>query len=108
MITVAAVVPALRGSGVSRDQLRVMARRYGVVSWVAMVVAVITGIFQVLRLDVALTGALAVKLILVSLVVTLAFVHREIARNAGPVLRGVIESTLLVASLGILAAAVSL
>ncbi len=108
MITVAAIVPALRSNGVSRDQLRAMARRFGSTSWVAMAVAVITGILQILRLDVELTGALATKLVLVGVVITVAFVHRQMARRAGPALRGALEGALLVISLGILAAAVAL
>lgn len=107
MITIAAVVPALRSSGVNRDQLRAMARRYGVVSWVAMVISIVTGIAQIFRLDIELTGALAAKLSLVAIAVSLAFVHRELARVAGPGLRGAMEGALLVVSLGILAAAVA-
>jgi len=107
MITVAAIVPALRASGVSREQLRAMARRYGLVSWIAMALSVVTGIAQTLRLDVELSAALAIKLVLVSIAVMLAFAHREIARHSGPALRGAMEGALLVVSLGILAAAVA-
>jgi len=108
MITVAAIVPALRSNGVSRKQLQAMARRFGAVSWLAMAVAITTGIAQIFRLDVELTGALAAKLILVGAAVMLAFAHREIARNAGPAWRGVMEGALLMVGLGILAAAVAL
>ncbi len=84
-----------------------MARRFGVVSWMAMAVSVITGIDQILRFDLDLSGALATKVILVAIVIGLSFVHREIARNARPALRGAIEGMLLLVSLGILTAAVA-
>jgi putative copper export protein len=107
MITMGAVVQAARSADVSRDQLRSMARRFGALSWAAMALAVVTGVAQVFRLDVDLTAPFAIKLILVSLVVALAFAHREIARGASPAVRGAMEAVLLLLSLGILAAAVA-
>ena len=107
MITMGAIVQAARSAGVSRDQLRAMARRFGAVSWVAMALAVATGIAQVFRLDVELSAPFAIKLTLVSVVVALAFAHREMAREASPAVRGAMEAALLLISLAILAAAVA-
>ncbi len=108
MITVAALVPALRKAGVDREQIQAAARRFGAVAWVALSISVVTGITQVFRLDVDLRAPLAVKLLLVSAAVGLAFLHQEIARNVSPALRGAMEGVLLVLALGILAAAVAL
>ena len=47
LIVVGAVVPALREAGVTRDQLRAMARRFGAVSWGALLVAAVTGVLLV-------------------------------------------------------------
>ncbi len=107
MITMGAIVQAARSADVSRAQLRSMARRFGAVSWAAMALAVITGIAQVFRLEVDLSAPFAIKLVLVSMAVALAFAHREIARQASPAVRGAMEAVLLLLSLGILAAAVA-
>ena len=68
-ITVGAIVPALRRSGASREQLRAMARAFGRASWAALGVLVITGIWQMILLE---DGAIsdvtfAVKLLLVGI-----------------------------------------
>ncbi len=108
MLTVAALVPALRKVGVSREQIQAAARRFGVVAWAALSVSVATGITQVIRLDVELAAPLTVKLILVSVAVSLAFVHQEIARHASAALRGAMEAVLLLLALAVLGAAVAL
>lgn len=110
MITVAVLVPLLRRSGVERAVIQAAARRFGAVAWVALSVSVFTGILQLIRLEVELTGntPILVKLTLVGLSIGLTFVHQEVARDVSPALRGVMEATLLLLGLGILFAAVSL
>lgn len=108
MITMAVLVPVLRRGGASRELIQAAARRYGLASWVAITVSVTTGVLQLFRFDYELNGALAIKLVLVSISITLAFVHQELARNVGPAARGIMEATLLVLGLGILAAAVAI
>ena len=44
LITLAALVTALRRAGAERPLLQAMARRFGVVSWAAMATAVVTGL----------------------------------------------------------------
>ncbi len=77
-------------------------------AWAALSVSVATGITQVIRLDIELAAPLTVKLILVSVAVSLAFVHQEIARHVSAALRGAMEAVLLVLALAILGAAVAL
>jgi putative copper export protein len=107
LITLGALVPALRSAGADRSLLQVAARRFGRVSWVAMAVAVFTGLWQVDRLDYA-WGALGWKLTLVGLAVTLALVHQLTARRTPAAVRGIIQGVILLVSLGIFWAAVSL
>jgi uncharacterized membrane protein len=106
-LTVAAAVPALRAAGVDRDQLRALARRFGVVAWVAMAASVATGIVQIARLEPELGPALGIKLMLVGFAVSLAYAHQLFARNASPAMRGLMEGGSLVLALVILAAAVA-
>jgi uncharacterized membrane protein len=109
-ITVAALVPALRKTGATTEQIRAAARRFGVVAWTAIGVSVATGIIQLIRLDYPTRGntALAIKLLLVGIAVAVAWFHQIIARNAPPALRGLLEGSLLVLALAIVAAAVAL
>ena len=108
MITVGALVPALRSAGVERKQLQAMARRFGVVSWTAMLVAVATGVAQIFRLELELSPALAWKITLVGVAVSIALVHQQTARHVGPAWRGAMEGALLLIGLAILAAAVAI
>ena len=107
MITVGALVPALRSAGVERPQLQAMARRFGVVAWTAMGLAVITGIVQLTRLDLELGAALAIKILLVGVAVSIAWVHQMLPRDVSPAVRGAIDGMSLLVGLGILAAAVA-
>jgi uncharacterized membrane protein len=107
MITVGALVPALRSADIQRSQLRAMARRFGVVAWVAMVTSIVTGIIQIARLDVDLEATLAIKIILVGIAVSVALVHQQAASHVGPALRGAMEGASLLIGLAILAASVA-
>ncbi len=114
LITVAALVPALRRAGVEREALQAMARQFGAVLWTAMGFSVVTGIIQVSRLDVALSDDTAfafrlfIKLLLVGTAVALALLHQMTAAGTTPARRGAIQGAILVVSLGVVAAAVSL
>lgn len=79
-----------------------------------MGVAVLTGVGQLAEADVTLragdpfTGRLAVKLTMVGIAASLALAHQLTARSTGPAVRGLLQVLVLVASLGIFAAAVAL
>lgn len=109
-ITVAALVPVLRKSGAATDQIRAAARRFGVVAWTAIGMSVATGIIQLIRLDYPIreNTTLAVKLLLVGVAVSVAWVHQMIARKVSPAIRGALEGILLLLALAILATAVAL
>ncbi len=110
MLTVAALVPLLRKSGVERPVIQAAARRFGAVAWMALSVSAVTGVVQLSRLDIEVRGntTLMVKLALIGLSVGLTFVHQEVARDVSPAMRGAMEAVLLLLGLGILYAAVSL
>ncbi|NNC90970.1 MAG: hypothetical protein HKN80_00620 [Acidimicrobiia bacterium] len=114
LITLGALVAAVRRAGADRSILRAMAHQFGKVSWAAMVMAVVTGIVQLSRSDVSLSedsgyaAALLVKLIFVGLAAGLALFHQLTARTSTPTTRGIVQGLILVSSLGIMAAAVAL
>ncbi|NND02161.1 MAG: hypothetical protein HKN91_05190 [Acidimicrobiia bacterium] len=103
-ITVGALVPALRKAGVERPQLQAMARQFGRVSWVAMTVAVASGVWLVSRTGRS-WGDLSLKAGLVILVIAIAGVHQVTARRLSAAQRGIIQGLILLVSLGIFAVA---
>jgi putative copper export protein len=109
MITLAVLVGALRRAGVDRPVIQAAARAFARVSWPALAVAIATGLAQVHMLRLPWSyRALEFKLGLVAATALVALVHVRLARRLGPAARGALEATLLLLTLGIFAAAVSL
>ncbi len=109
LITLAALVPVLRRQGAETGTLRAVARRFGVVSWIALGVAVITGVWQVTELDLPWTdGTLNLKLSLVGVAAVLALVHQLTARRTSPAVRGMLQGLILVVSIAVFGVAVTL
>lgn len=106
LIVVAALVPAVRKATTDREVVRAVARRFGVVSWVALGVLVITGTIQALDYPWTRTLMLKVGLVLVSAV--LAAFHTVMARQHSPAVRGAIQGVILILALVILWLAVNL
>lgn len=106
LITVGALVPALRRAGADRELLQAMARQFGRVSWTAMGLAVLTGAWQ--AIDYLGSPVLPIKIGLVALAAALALWHQLGARNQSPMFRGILQGAILLVSLGIVAAAVAL
>lgn len=86
---------------------------FGRVSWIAMGLAVVTGLWQLLRIGAAASNpatefgrALFVKLLLVGAAAGLALWHQMTAGSTTPRVRGIVQGLILVVSLGIFAAAV--
>ena len=107
LIALAALVPVLRRTGSDRPQLQAIARRFGVVSWSAMAVAVVTGVWQVIRLHFPWSDV-ALKVTLVIVAFGLALVHQLTARHTSPGVRGALQGMILVVSIAIFGAAVAL
>ncbi len=109
LIVLAALVVALRRAGADRELLQAAARMFGRVSWSAMGLALATGVWQVELMGMPWTyGRLHIKVAVVALAVILAGVHQLTARRASPAARGIGQLLILIASLGIYAAAVAL
>ncbi len=106
LITLGAVVAALRSQGVERSVLQAVARQFGRLSWTAMGVAVLSGGWM--AIDFIDRPALAVKMGLVALAAGLAGWHQFAAKNQTPKMRGILQALILVTSLGIVAAAVAI
>ena len=109
MIVLGALVVALRRAEVEREVLQVAARQFGRVSWVAMAIAVPTGVAQVeiMAMDWGY-GRLHLKLGLVVAAILVALTHQLTVRKTTPAVRGMLEGLVLLLSLAIFAAAVSL
>ncbi len=109
VLTLAALVPALRKEGAERPLLQAAARQFARVSWVAMAVAIATGIAQVFLLHLPWTyGPLHVKIGVVSLTALVTGYHQLTAKKSSPAMRGALQGVIILASLGIFAAAVAL
>lgn len=106
LITLGALVSAVRREGVDRSVLQAMARMFGRVSWTAMGVAVLTGAWM--AIDEIGEPALAVKMATVAVTAALAGYHQWAAAEQSPRARGVLQGLILLSSLGIVAAAVAL
>lgn len=109
LIVLAALVVALRRAGAERSLLQASARQFGKVSWVAMAIALGTGVAQVELYGWPWTyGRLHAKLGLVVLTVALALYHQLTAAKSSPAKRGIVQLLILLASLGVYGAAVGL
>lgn len=103
-ITVGALVPTLRKSGVERPQLQAMARQFGRVAWAAMAVSVASGVGLVSRTG-RQWGDFSLKAGLVIVAIALAGFHQVSARKLNAAQRGMIQGLILVVSLAIFAVA---
>jgi uncharacterized membrane protein len=106
LITMGAIVAALRSAGAERELLRAAARAFGRLQWSALAVAVLTGAWMALdHLD---QPALAVKVAFVAAAAGLAAWHQFAAAGQSSRMRGVLQAAILVMSLGAVGAAIAL
>ncbi len=109
LVVLGVAVVALRRAGADRSLLQAVARAFAKASWIAMAIAIPTGLLQVVGMQLPWSyGRLHTKLGLVALVVVLALVHQLTARKSSARARGILQALIIVASLGIFAAAVAL
>ncbi len=109
LITLAALVPALRKAGAERELLRAAARAFGRLSWAAMAIAIATGLGQVVLMGFPWSyGKLHWKMTAVGAAVLIAAGHQLTAKTSSPVVRGIVEGLMLLAALAIVAAAVAI
>jgi putative copper export protein len=106
LIVLGGLVPAVRTATDDRSVIRAMARRFGVISWIALGLLVLTG--TLLVFDRVWTGTLIAKIGLVMLSALLAVWHTVAARDQSPAVRGAIQGVILILGLVILALATTL
>lgn len=107
LIVLGFIIQAARKASVEIEVLRAMARRFGLVSWIAMAVAVLTGIrlYGLIGLP---WSDFSTKGTLVALSIALAAVHQFTARRTKPAVRGMLQAVIMLLAIGIFAAAVTL
>jgi len=105
LIVMGGLVPAVREVTDDRSVIQAMARRFGVISWVAMGVLVLTG--GILAID-NWSQTLIIKIGLVFIVTMLAAWHSVMGGAQSARTRGLIQGVILILSLLILWAAISL
>jgi len=107
LIVLGFLVSAIRKTTDDREVLRATARRFSVVSWTAMVVALATGI-RLYFIWEAEPEDFLLKWNLITVVIIAALVHQFTARRTSPAVRGILQLVILLLSVGIFAAAVAL
>ena len=103
LIVLAFLVGAVRGYSDDRELLRVVARRFGVVSWTAFVITIGAGLWMYIDF-----GFLWRNAYLKISLVALALVHQVTAKRTSAAVRGIIQLAIIAVSIGIFAAAVTL
>ena len=106
LITIGVTVSAVRSVTDDRAVLGAIARRFAVLSWVAMAVLVVTGLIQ--AGDYGWGGLLLVKVSLVLASIILSIWHSLGAHSQLPARRVMIQATILILAVVILALAVAL
>lgn len=107
MVTVGALVPAMRKAGAERAQIQAVARQFGRVSWVALGLTVGVGIIALI-INPDLVSALPgfeLKMGLVAAAAGLALWHQLAAGDQSPARRGMTQAAILVVTLGVYAVA---
>lgn len=105
LIVVAALVPAVRKVTDDRKVVRAIANRFGVVSWTALAIQVLTGGWMAVERVWDTTLITKVSLVLVS--AGLAGWHTMSARDQSPAVRGAIQGTILILALVIVGLAIN-
>lgn len=104
LITLGGLVPAVRKATEDREVLRVMARRFGVISWTALGLQILTGLWMAMD-RFPWSTALNWKVGLVMISALLAAWHTVMAREQSPAVRGALQGSILVLALVIVALA---
>ncbi|VAW09265.1 hypothetical protein MNBD_ACTINO02-1674 [hydrothermal vent metagenome] len=97
LITLAALVPAIRKAGADIEVIRAAARQFGRLSWTAMGLAVVTGLMLANDFGYSLSGSvIGTKVRVVGAMIALAGFHQFTAKKTPPAIRGAIQGVVLV------------
>lgn len=107
LIVLAFIVTAIRRATDDIEVLRAAARRFSVVSWIALGTAALSGVWMYTEYglpwaDFTLKGTLII------VAAVLALVHQFTAKRTPPAVRGIIQLVIIIVSIGIYGAAVAL
>lgn len=108
VIVLGFLVGAVRAQTDDREVLKAMARRYGVVSWVSLALAMASGLWLYFKVGWAEPEMFEVKWSLITIVIGVTFIHQVFAKRMSPAVRGITQIIILVLTIGVFAAAVSL
>lgn len=107
LIVLASLVGAIRTATDDRSVLQAAARRFGVVSWTALAIALISGVWMYTEYGLP-WKQFEVKGSLIALVIVLTAIHQFTAKRTGPAVRGILQLAIMLVSILIFAAAVTL
>ena len=107
LITLGFLVTTIRGATDDVEVLRAVARRFSVLSWAAFGIAIITGTWMYTTIDLPWKD-FSTKGSLVLLAGGLSLFHQLTAKRSSPAMRGLIQLLILIVSIGIFGAAVTL
>lgn len=101
LVTMGALVPAMRRAGVERPQIQAVARRFGMVSWTALAVTIGVGLVAVAMEPEQATSLrlFEVKMVLVAIAVGLALWHQFWARSQTAATRGIVQGLILLSTI---------
>jgi putative copper export protein len=107
LIVLAFLVLAIRKATDDIEVLRATARMFSAVSWTALGVAVITGTWMYTEFGLP-WSQFSTKGTLIAVVAILTLVHQLTAKRTSPAIRGIVQLVIILVSIGIFAAAVTL
>jgi putative copper export protein len=107
LLVLAFSVTAIRSATDDTEVLRSVARMFARVSWIAMGVAVVSGVWLYLFWNLQVSD-LSVKWVLIGLSIALALGHQLTAKRTPPAIRGIMQLIIIVLAIGIFVAAVQL
>lgn len=107
LIVLAFLVGAIRKATDDRTVLQAAARRFGVVSWSAFGIAIVSGTWMYTELGIP-WSRFQLKGTLIAVAFMMTLFHQLTAKRTGPGLRGIVQLAILLTSVGIFAAAVTL
>ncbi len=107
LITLAFLVTAIRGATDDIEVLRATARRFSLISWIALATAVVTGTWMYTEFAQS-WSEFSLKGTLIVVAAGLSLFHQFTAKKSSPAVRGIIQLVIIVVSIGIYGAAVTL
>ncbi|GMR02843.1 MAG: hypothetical protein BMS9Abin20_1194 [Acidimicrobiia bacterium] len=107
LIVLAVLVTAIRSATDDIEVLRATARRFQVVAWIAFATALVTGAWMYTEFELPWSD-FTFKGTLIAIAGGLALFHQLTAKRTSPAVRGIVQLVIILVSIGIFGAAVTL